>query len=118
MSHGGSPTDAPIQIDAPTAAEIADAFTVLASPGRVLILGYLTGGPAPVSELAAAADLTASAASHQLRILRHMGWVDRERRGRQVFYALHDPHVADVLAQAVFHLEHVRAGHSERTAQD
>jgi ArsR family transcriptional regulator len=47
-----------------------------------------------------------------------MGWVDRERRGRQVFYALHDPHVADVLAQAVFHLEHVRAGHSERTAQD
>jgi hypothetical protein len=37
-----------------------------------------------------------------------------ERRGRSVIYALHDSHVADLLDQAVFHIEHVRLGYSER----
>lgn len=39
-----------------------------------------------------------------------MGRVTRQRHGRQMIYALHDDHVADLLAQAVFHLDHVRTG--------
>jgi DNA-binding transcriptional ArsR family regulator len=109
MSHGEPPTTETITIDAGIAAEVADALTVLASPGRVMILGHLREGPAAVGELAVAAGLSPSATSHQLRMLRHMGWVVRERRGRQIFYSLHDPHVADLLAQAVFHVDHVRA---------
>jgi DNA-binding transcriptional ArsR family regulator len=54
-----------------------------------------------------------SAVSHQLRILRHLGLVVGERRGRSVVYALHDSHVADLLDQAVFHIEHVRLGFPE-----
>ena len=114
MSHGDASPERPIPIDASLAAEVADAFTVLASPGRVLILARLQEGPAAVGDLAAAAGLSPSATSHHLRMLRHMGWVLRERRGRQIFYSLHDPHVADLLAQAVFHLEHVRAARHER----
>ncbi|MGD9697162.1 MAG: ArsR/SmtB family transcription factor [Thermoleophilia bacterium] len=108
MSHGASP-GSPVPIDADLATEVADAFTVMASPGRVLILGRLRAGPASVGELADAAGLSPSATSHQLRMLRHMGWVVRERRGRRIIYSLHDPHVADLLAQAVFHIEHVHA---------
>jgi hypothetical protein len=55
----------------------------------------------------------APAASHQLRILRHLGLVVGERRGRSVIYALHDSHVADLLDQAVFHIEHLRLGYPE-----
>ena len=51
-----------------------------------------------------------SAVSHQLRMLRHLGIVVGERRGRQVVYALHDEHVGDLVAQAVGHVEHVRLG--------
>lgn len=93
--------------------EVADAFTALASPGRVLILGRLCSGPCAVAELAATAGLSPSAASHHLRLLRHMGWVVRERHGRQIVYSLHDQHVADLLAQALHHLDHVRTGHVE-----
>jgi DNA-binding transcriptional ArsR family regulator len=51
-----------------------------------------------------------SAVSHQLRLLRHLGLVVSERRGRQVIYDLHDPHVGELLEQAIGHSEHVRLG--------
>jgi hypothetical protein len=41
-------------------------------------------------------------------MLRHLGLVTGERRGRQIVYALHDSHVAELLDQAVFHIEHVQ----------
>lgn len=112
MSHGRSPSD-PVTIGPEDATEVADAFTALASPGRVLILGRLCRGPSAVAELAGVAGLTPSAASHHLRLLRHMGWVVRERHGRQIVYSLHDHHVSDLLAQALYHLHHVRTGHAE-----
>jgi ArsR family transcriptional regulator, nickel/cobalt-responsive transcriptional repressor len=109
MSHQISRT-VRIAVNADDAAEIADSFTILASPARVLILGRLCHEPCAVGDLAEAAGLTPSATSHQLRMLRHMGWVTRQRQGRQMIYALHDDHVADLLAQALFHLDHVRTG--------
>lgn len=86
----------------------------LATPSRVRILGRLREGPSAVGELAATIGMEQSAVSHQLRILRHLGLVIGERRGRSVVYALHDSHVADLLDQAVFHIEHVRLGFPER----
>jgi DNA-binding transcriptional ArsR family regulator len=86
----------------------------LATPSRVRILGRLRESPCPVGALAVAVGMEQSAVSHQLRILRHLGLVIGERRGRSVVYALHDSHVADLLDQAVFHIEHVRLGYPER----
>jgi DNA-binding transcriptional ArsR family regulator len=101
-------------LDAATAREVAQTMQALATPSRVRILGRLREGPCAVGELAAAIGMEQSAVSHQLRILRHLGLVIGERRGRSVVYALHDSHVADLLDQAVFHIEHVRLGFSER----
>ena len=114
MSHGVSGRAAAATIDEPLAAEVADALKALASPSRLLILGRLREGSCAVGELSQAASLSPSATSHQLRLLRHMGWVTRERRGRQIHYALHDPHVADLISQAVYHVEHVRIGRDRR----
>ncbi|MGK5643645.1 transcriptional regulator, partial [Streptomyces sp. URMC 126] len=33
-----------------------------------------------------------------------------ERRGRSIVYALYDHHVAELLDQALFHVEHLRLG--------
>ena len=66
-----------------------------------------------MTELAVAVEMESSAVSHQLRLLRHLGLVVGERRGRRVVYALHDSHVADLLDQAVFHVDHVRLGYPE-----
>ena len=65
--------------------------------------------------------MEASRVSHQLRSLRHLGFVVGKRRGKQVFYELHDAHVAELLDQAIFHVEHLTlearyADHSPRRA--
>ncbi len=51
--------------------------------------------------------------SHQ-RLLRHLGLVVGRRDGRRVIYDLYDDHVAELLQQAVSHVEHLRTGHAER----
>ena len=82
----------------------------LAVPSRLRILSWLRQGSSSVTPLAEAVGMETSAVSHQLRVLRHLGLVVRERRGRQAIYALHDSHVADLLDQAIFHVEHLRLG--------
>ena len=86
----------------------------LATPSRVRILARLQEGACNVNELAEAVEMEGSAVSHQLRVLRHLGLVVGERSGRSVVYSLHDSHVADLLDQAVFHVEHLRLGLVER----
>jgi DNA-binding transcriptional ArsR family regulator len=117
MAHGVRGKAHSGTLDPTTAREVAQTMQALATPSRVRILGRLRESPCPVGELAAAVEMEQSAVSHQLRILRHHGLVIGERRGRQVVYALHDSHVADLLDQAVFHIEHVRLGYPERIRQ-
>lgn len=114
MAHGIQGKTHSGKLDATTAREVAQTMQALATSSRVRILGRLRESPCPVGELAAAVEMEQSAVSHQLRILRHLGLVIGERRGRQVVYALHDSHVADLLDQAVFHIEHLRLGYPER----
>jgi DNA-binding transcriptional ArsR family regulator len=82
----------------------------LATPSRVLILAQLREQPRSVSELVAAVGMQQSAVSHQLRLLRDIGLVVGERRGRSVVYSLYDEHVASLIDQAVGHVEHLRLG--------
>lgn len=114
MAHGVRGQSHVGKLDAETAREVAQTMQALATPSRVRILGRLRESPCSVGELANAVRMEQSAVSHQLRILRHLGLVIGERSGRRVIYALHDSHVADLLDQAVFHIEHVRLGYSER----
>ena len=114
MGHGVRGHTRRSAIDPATAAHVAETMQALAAPSRVRILGRLSEGACSVNELAQAVGMESSAVSHQLRLLRHLGLVVGERSGRQVVYALHDSHVADLLDQAVFHIEHVRLGYAER----
>jgi DNA-binding transcriptional ArsR family regulator len=114
MSHGVAGKTRAARIDAQTARVVADRMQVLSSASRVQILGRLKEGSCSVGELAEAVGMEASAVSHQLRQLRHLGLVVGERRGKHVFYGLHDPHVAELLDQAVFHVEHLRLGARQR----
>jgi len=92
------------------AVRIADAMQALAAPSRVLILAQLRERSHSVSELVAAVEMEQSAVSHQLRLLRDSGLVVGERRGRSVVYSLYDEHVAELIDQAVGHVEHLRLG--------
>ena len=93
---------------------VAETMQALATPSRLRILGRLTQGPCGVTELAAGVGMQGSAVSHQLRILRHLGLVVGRRDGRQVIYDLYDDHVAELLQQAVSHVQHLRLGQADR----
>jgi len=114
MTHGVQGHSRPAVIDSETAQQVAETMQALAAPSRVRILARLREAPCTVNELADAVAMEGSAVSHQLRVLRHLGLVVGARRGRNVTYALHDSHVADLLDQAVFHVEHLRLGLVER----
>lgn len=92
------------------AAAIAELVGALSNPVRVALLYALREGEMPVGELAEAAGVTASAASQQLRVLRHLRLVVARREGRSVFYGLHDGHVAGLLDEVRYHAEHARLG--------
>ena len=110
MTHGvDGHTGAPA-IDSELAHAVAERMQMLATPSRVLILGRLRHGPCSVGELADALGMEASRVSHQLRALRHLGFVVGKRRGKQVFYELHDAHVAELLDQLIFHVQHRTLG--------
>lgn len=115
MAHGH--IRAADQLDTHFAGAVADTMQALATPSRVRILGRLRSGPSSVNELASAVGMEPSAVSHQLRLLRHLGFVTGQRDGRRVVYDLYDDHVAHLLDEAISHVEHVQlglAGRAER----
>ncbi|MFE3166311.1 ArsR/SmtB family transcription factor [Streptomyces sp. NPDC059224] len=116
MGHGAAPANTPVphtRLDADSAARVATTLQALATPSRLLILSRLREGPCAATELATEVGMEQSACSHQLRLLRNLGLVIGRRQGRSVIYALYDNHVAELLDQAVYHIEHQRLGLSD-----
>lgn len=101
------------RLDAASAARVATTLQALATPSRLLILSRLREGPLAATELAAEVEMEQSACSHQLRLLRNLGLVTGTRQGRSVMYALYDNHVAELLDQALYHVEHLNLGLSD-----
>jgi DNA-binding transcriptional ArsR family regulator len=111
MGHGvDGRTTPPAQLDAESAASVAATLQALATPSRLRILTRLRHGDCSVGELAAAVEMEQSAVSHQLRLLRAMGLVTGVRSGRSIIYRLYDNHVALLLDEAVYHIEHLGMG--------
>lgn len=111
MGHGIEGRDPPpASLDAESAASVAATLQALATPSRLLILTRLRQGSCRVGELADAVGMEQSAVSHQLRLLRALSLVAGKREGRSIVYSLYDNHVAQLLDEAVFHIEHLRLG--------
>ncbi|OAH13040.1 HTH-type transcriptional regulator NmtR [Streptomyces jeddahensis] len=113
MGHGADTRTAATareRLETVGAADVAATLQALATPSRLRILARLQEGPCAATELADAVGMEQSACSHQLRLLRNLGLVTGERRGRSVIYALYDNHVAELLEQALYHVEHLRLG--------
>lgn len=83
---------------------IAELFKGFADPTRVHILSLLLTGELCVTEIAEAVELSQSAISHQLRILKQMHLIRFRREGKNIWYSLADDHVKTILQMG---LEHV-----------
>lgn len=109
MPHPSEHAEPTRPLTAGEADELGETLRALGSPGRLRLLTGLLDGPLTVEELAAGAELSPSATSHHLRLLRALRLVRSRRDGRHVRYSLHDHHVADLLAAVRHHHEHVHA---------
>jgi len=91
-------------VDEQTAEYIAELFRAFSDPTRVRLISAMVSGEQSVGALAQAIQLSESAVSHQLRVLRQLRLVRARKAGRQVFYSLLDEHVRDLYLRG---LEHV-----------
>ena len=85
---------------------VSDFFKVLGDETRMRIINALSLGELCVSDIAAALEMTQSAVSHQLKLLRMAHQVKARREGKSIYYSLDDQHVIDILDEALTHIRH------------
>ena len=87
-----------------TLVKVADLFKIFGDPTRVRIIFVLFHLEECVRDIAQKLEMTQSAISHQLRILKQSRLVTSRREGKTIFYSLADSHISSIFGQA---LEHV-----------
>lgn len=93
-------------LDSELLISISDFFKVLGDETRMKIIYALSHEELCVTDLAAALEMTQSAVSHQLKLLRMANQVKSRREGKSIFYSLDDQHVLDILQEALTHIQH------------
>ncbi|WP_298614607.1 metalloregulator ArsR/SmtB family transcription factor [uncultured Thermosynechococcus sp.] len=92
-------------LSAEKAQRMAQFFGLLADANRLRIVALLAQGEFCVGDIALALEMSESAVSHQLRILKALRVVSFRRQGRHIFYQLLDHHVLTLYEAVVAHLE-------------
>lgn len=87
------------------AQRMAEFFSFLGDANRLRILSMLAVKELCVCDLASALEMSESAVSHQMRVLRSMRLVSYRKRGRNVFYRLKDHHVLELYQAVAEHLD-------------
>ena len=90
--------------------DLSDFFKVLGDSTRTKIIWALDEGEMCVCDLAVLLNMTKSAISHQLRLLKQADLVKFRRDGKVVFYTLADDHVRAIFEKG---LEHLREKHGD-----
>ena len=84
--------------------DLAELFKIFGDSTRVKILYALLEGELCVCDIAKLMEVTQSAVSHQLRVLKASKLVKFRREGKPVYYSLADEHVIRILSQGMEHI--------------
>lgn len=90
-----------------TTETLSNLFKTLGDPTRIKIIWCLFQGEKCVNEISDLLEMTPSAVSHQLRILRQSSLAKCRRDGRHMHYSLDDTHVEDIFRLGLIHIEHI-----------
>ena len=85
--------------------DLAALFKVFGDTTRIKLLFVLFENELCVCDLAQELNMTQSAISHQLKILKQNKLVKSRREGKSIFYSLADDHVRTIIAQGREHIE-------------
>jgi ArsR family transcriptional regulator len=84
--------------------DLADLFKILGDSTRVRILWALEKAELCVCDISVLLNMTQSAISHQLRILKQANLVKNRREGKIIYYSLSDDHVRYIFDQGLIHI--------------
>ena len=84
--------------------EIAELYKIFGDSTRIKILYVLFEAEMCVNDIAQLLNISTSAISHQLRILKQAQLVKFRREGKTIFYSLSDDHVRTILNQGMEHI--------------
>jgi len=85
--------------------DLADLFKIFGDSTRLKILYALMAGEKNVTQLTEDMDMTQSAVSHSLRVLKTAKLVGARREGKSMVYFLADDHVRTIIAMGKEHIE-------------
>ncbi len=83
---------------------LSDFFKIFGDTTRVKIMCALDKSEMCVGDISVLLDMTVSAVSHQLKILRDASLVKTKRQGKVVFYSLADEHVQRIIECGIEHI--------------
>lgn len=86
-------------------ADLSDMFKIFGDQTRVKILMALESGEMCVCDIAAVMNMSQSAISHQLRVLKQSNIVKTRREGKVVYYSISDDHVKEIFDMAMVHVQ-------------
>ena len=84
--------------------DLAELFKIFGDSTRVKILYALLEAELCVCDIAKLMDVSQSAVSHQLRVLKGSKLVKFRREGTTLYYSLADEHVFRILSQGMEHI--------------
>jgi len=84
--------------------DLAELFKVFGDSTRIRILWALSESEMCVCDIAVLLNMTQSAISHQLRVLKQAKLVKNRRDGKVVFYSLDDDHVEHIFEEGLVHI--------------
>ena len=87
--------------------KVSSFFKVLGDNTRIKILYALKEKEMCAGDIAVLLNMTKSAVSHQLAVMRNMHQVRSRREGKNIFYSLDDQHIVDIIEEALIHMTHV-----------
>ena len=85
--------------------DLAELFKVFGDSTRVRILWALDEAEMCVCDIASVLNMTQSAISHQLRVLKQARLVKNRREGKVVYYSLDDEHVKGIFDLGLMHIK-------------
>ncbi|MDE5977319.1 MAG: metalloregulator ArsR/SmtB family transcription factor [Turicibacter sp.] len=86
--------------------KLSDLYKAMGDLTRIRILSALVYSEMCVCDLAALLEMTQSAISHQLRVLRQAHLVNYRKEGKVVYYSLDDDHIKMLYEQGLVHVLH------------
>lgn len=84
--------------------DLAELFKVFGDSTRIRLLWVLDEAEMCVCDIAVLLNMTQSAISHQLRILKQARLVKYRREGKIVFYSLDDEHIKKIFDLGLIHI--------------